>query len=166
MHVKTVMTSFIENPIDSFLKSDNIRAKEGDVIVSEKKILIVDDEVSVRRVMKDFFIIEGYEVFTAESAEKALEILKKENLMVIFLDLKLPGMNGVDLCRRIRKENQIAIIHAITGYSVLFNLLECREAGFDDYFIKPFDLDMLLKAAKDAFEKLERWKTLERGLAW
>ena len=136
------------------------------MIVGEKKILIVDDEVSIRDVMKNLFVVEGYEVITAENAEKALEILKKENLMVIFLDLKLPGMNGVDLCRCIRKENQIAMIHAMTGFSVLFNLLECREAGFDDYFIKPFDLDMLLKAAKDAFEKLERWKAFESGLAW
>ena len=130
------------------------------MIVSEKKILVVDDEVSIRDVMKNIFIIEGFEVFTAESAEKALEILEKENLMVMFIDLKLPGMNGIDLCRRIRNKNHTAIIHAITGYSGLFNLLECREAGFDDYFVKPFDLDMLLKAAKDAFDKLGRWKLL------
>ena len=134
-------------------------------MVSEKKILIVDDEVGIRDTMKDLFTIEHYEVFTAESAEKALEILKKENPMVMFLDLKLPGMNGIDLCRWIRKENQIAIIHAMTGYSGLFNLLECRQAGFDDYFVKPFNLSVLLKAAEDAFEKLERWKVVEYGLA-
>jgi DNA-binding response OmpR family regulator len=128
------------------------------MIVSQKNILIVDDEVGILNTMKMTFIMDNYGVFTAETAEKALEILKKENLMVMFLDLKLPGMNGIDLCRRIRRENQIAIIHAITGYSGLFNLFECREAGFDDYFIKPFNLDVVLKAAKDAFEKLERWE--------
>ena len=128
--------------------------------VSQKNVLIVDDEVGILDTMKMTFITDNYGVFTAETAEKALEILKRENLMVMFLDLKLPGMNGIDLCRRIRKENQIAIIHAITGYSGLFNLLECREAGFDDYFIKPFNLDVVLKAAKDAFEKLERWEVV------
>jgi DNA-binding response OmpR family regulator len=131
--------------------------------MSEKQILIVDDDVGVRDMMKLTFAINNYVVFAAGSAEEALDILKKENLMVMFLDLKLPGMNGIDLCRRIREENKLAIIYAITGYSTLFTLLECREAGFDDFFIKPFDSNLLLKAAGDAFAKLERWKVVGYG---
>ncbi len=134
--------------------------------MSEKRVLIVDDDVGVRDMMELTLIADNYVVFAAESAEKALEILKKENLMVMFLDLKLPGMNGIDLCRRIRKDNKLAIIHAITGYSTYFTLLECREAGFDDYFTKPFDSNLLLKAARDAFARLERWgisPTLQSG---
>ena len=132
--------------------------KQGDMIVSKEKVLIVDDDVGVREMMELTLIADNYVVFAAEGAEKALEILIKENLMVMFLDLKLPGMSGIDLCRRIRKENKVAIIHAITGYSTHFTLLECREAGFDDYFIKPFDSNLLLKAAKEAFARLERWE--------
>ena len=100
----------------------------------------------------------GYTVRLAESAEETLDILKDEKIQVMFLDLKLPGMNGLKLCRKIRKEFPIAIIHAITGYASLFELADCREAGFDDYFIKPVELEVLFKAAQDAFEKIDRWK--------
>ena len=100
----------------------------------------------------------GYTVRSAEGAEEALEILKGEKIQVMFLDLNMPGMNGIDLCKVIRKDFPLAIIHAVTGYFSLFELADCREAGFDDYFTKPADLKMLLSAAQDAFEKLDRWK--------
>ncbi len=125
--------------------------------MDEKKILVVDDEIQILNLLRELFSDAGYAVFTAESAEEALDILKKHSILVMFLDLKLPGMSGLDLCKYIRKNNRISIIHAITGYSNLFGLLECRGAGFDDFFLKPVELNILLKAALDAFEKLERW---------
>jgi DNA-binding response OmpR family regulator len=130
----------------------------------EKKILVVDDEVSILDMMKEVFDSAGYKVFTAESAEDALKILKGETVLVMFLDIRLPGMSGVELCKKIRIENQIGIIHAFTGFSNIYGLLECRAAGFDDFFVKPVKLDVLLKAAQEAFEKLERWKVSEFGL--
>ncbi|OPY04664.1 MAG: Transcriptional regulatory protein AfsQ1 [Syntrophus sp. PtaB.Bin001] len=133
--------------------------------MSEKKILFVDDEVQILQMLEEAFKLYDYKVLTAESAESALEILAKESIMVMFLDLKLPGMSGIDLCRQIRKKNQIAVIHALTGYSNFFGLLECRSAGFDDFFIKPVGLKALFKAAESAFEKIERWKVFEYDLA-
>lgn len=124
----------------------------------ENKILVVDDEQMILGLMKNAFGKEGYEVYTAESAEKALEILQEENIQVMFLDLKMPGMDGVELCREIRKDRPMAIIYALTGYTSLFELSDCREAGFDDYFTKPANLEILFKTTQDAFEKLERWK--------
>jgi DNA-binding response OmpR family regulator len=126
--------------------------------MSDKKILVVDDEPRIQQLLKEFFTNAGYAIFTAENAEQALEILQEHSILVMFLDLKLPGMSGLDLCRNIRKNDQISIIYALTGYSNFFGLLECRSAGFDDFFVKPADMNMLLKAAQDAFEKLERWK--------
>jgi DNA-binding response OmpR family regulator len=76
----------------------------------------------------------------------------------MFLDLNLPGMNGMDLCRRIKKDKPMAIVFAVTGYASLFELVDCREAGFDDYFKKPVDMKSLVKAANDAFERIDRWK--------
>jgi len=67
-------------------------------------------------------------------------------------------MNGIELCRQIKKDKPVSIIYAITGWTGLFEVEECREAGFDDYFTKPFQLDVLFKAVDDAFEKLDRWK--------
>jgi DNA-binding response OmpR family regulator len=132
--------------------------------MGEQKVLIVDDEVDILDMMKEAFSMQGYAVFAAGSAEEALEMLKQDSVMVMFFDLKLPGMSGIDLCRRIRRENQIAVIHALTGYTNFFGLLECRSVGFDDFFTKPVDLQILLKAAKDAFEKIERWKVVDYEL--
>ena len=126
--------------------------------MSGKKILVVDDEEAIRDSFEIALNKSGYIVSTAESAEKAIEILNQENINVMFLDLNLPGMNGVDLCKQIRKDRPIAFIYAITGYSSLFELADCREAGFDDYFDKPVNLSVLLKTAENAFETLDRWK--------
>jgi DNA-binding NtrC family response regulator len=123
-----------------------------------KKILVVDDEVSVRDLFRDTFSSAGYNVLSADGAEAALAILKEEDIKVIFLDLKLFGMNGIELCKHIRKNNPLAIIFAMTGWSALYEIEECREAGFDDFFTKPANTDMLFKAVEDAFEKLDRWR--------
>ncbi len=133
--------------------------------MGERNILFVDDEVLILNMMKEVFTLRDYKVFTAENGVNALEILKKDNLMVMFLDLQLPDMSGIDLCRQIRKNNQFSIINALTGYSNLFGLLECRSSGFDDFFTKPVSLKTLFKAADDAFEKIERWKVFEYDLA-
>jgi CheY-like chemotaxis protein len=126
--------------------------------VSEKRILLVDDEKQIREMYSLAFTRAGYGATTAESAEEALEIMKKEPFWVLFLDLNLPGMNGVDLCREIRKQYPMAIPYAVTGYASLFELTDCRDAGFEDYFTKPASLSDLLEAAAHAFKKLARWK--------
>jgi DNA-binding response OmpR family regulator len=108
--------------------------------------------------LKETFSTAGYEVRTARNAEEALKILQTETIMVMFLDLRLPGMNGIDLCWKIREKDRISIIYAFTGFSTFYGLLECRAAGFDDFFVKPVSSKLLLKAAEDAFEKLGRWK--------
>jgi len=103
----------------------------------------------------------GYTVHCAESAEEAQEVLKQKNIQVMFFDLQLPNMSGEELCWRIRKDDPIAIIYAITGYASRFELAFCRDAGFDDYFMKPVDLEVLLTATADGFERLKRWKEQE-----
>ncbi len=123
----------------------------------ERKILVVDDDEIIRFMYQEHFDKAGYTVFTAPDAEAAGELLRSEDISVMFLDLRLPGQSGVDLCRRIRLDNPIAVIYAVTGYTSIFELAACREAGFDDYFIKPVDVPLLLKAAADAFDRLDRW---------
>jgi len=128
----------------------------------DKTILVVDDEESIRELLGEAFKGAGYEVLTAADAEEALAIMRQHNIQVVFLDLKLPGMSGVDMARAIRKENPIAFLYAMTGYVSLFELSDCREAGFDDYFTKPVKLAVLFQAAEQAFEKLARWRK-QRG---
>jgi CheY-like chemotaxis protein len=124
----------------------------------ERKLLVVDDEMSIRDLCQSAFGEAGYEVYLAENGEQALQILQTNAIDLIFLDLRLFGMNGIELCRQIKKNNPVSIIYAITGWSGLFEIEECREAGFDDYFTKPLSLDRLFSAVEDAFEKLDRWK--------
>jgi DNA-binding response OmpR family regulator len=123
----------------------------------KRKILVVDDELSIRDLFADTFNDVGYEVRVAETGEQALEILKEERIEVIFLDLRLFGMNGIELCRKIRKTNPISIIYAMTGWGALFEIEECREAGFDDFFTKPLTYETLSCALEDAFAKIDRW---------
>jgi len=67
----------------------------------------------------------------------------------------------VDPCRRIRERNRIAIIHALMGCVNIVGQIECREAGFDDFFVEFVDIDILLRAAESALEKIRRWKVDE-----
>ena len=84
--------------------------------------------------------------------------MHKTPAAVLFLDLNLPAMNGIELCREVHKDWPWIIAIAVTGYASLFELVNCREAGFEDYFIKPVEMKELLAAAEHAFKKLERWK--------
>ena len=124
----------------------------------ERKILIVDDEEPIRELLTIAFKDAGYEPVCAASAEEALEMARNGNFQIYFLDLLLPKMNGVELCRRIRRAKPTAFIFAMTGYASLFDLVQCREAGFDDYFPKPFKIQLLVQTAREAFAKIDRWR--------
>lgn len=129
--------------------------------MKNREILVVDDETAIRELFKDTLGRAGYAVICAGSAEEALEILKKRNRYVMFFDIKLAGMSGIELCREVRKDNHIALVFAMTGYAGLFELSDCRGAGFDDYFPKPIRVETILEAAREAFEKLDRWRGKE-----
>ena len=124
----------------------------------DKKVLVVDDEINQLQLLNSFLSDEGYSVYTADSGKGALDTLKKESIFIIYSDLQMPAMNGIELCKKIREVNQLAWVCAITGARSLFEIAECREAGFDDYFLKPLDLALILKNTQDAFLRLERWK--------
>ena len=117
--------------------------------MNEKKILVVDDEESLRKVYKKVFDHAGYNVRLAKSGAEALEHLKDDDIQVIYLDLKLPDMSGVELCRRVRKCRPAAVIYAVSGLI----LEDYREAGFNDYFTKPISIKTLLRSAENAFER-------------
>ncbi|MCK5056463.1 MAG: response regulator [Candidatus Aminicenantes bacterium] len=122
----------------------------------EKKILIVDDEEFICDILGEALTNKGYEVRIATNAEEGLDILKKEDIPVIFLDLNLPGMNGIELCKHIREKKSRAVIYAVTGYSSLFGVSECKKVGFNDFFTKPVKLKVIFKAAKDAFDNINQ----------
>ena len=126
--------------------------------MSEKIILVVDDEKSIINLLTQIFSRVGYTVRSAQNAENALELLQHEEINVMFFDLNMPEMDGVELCKEVKKNMPMSLIYALTGYASLFELADCREAGFEDYFKKPVNIKTLIKTADNSFEKLERWK--------
>jgi DNA-binding response OmpR family regulator len=120
-----------------------------------RKIMVVDDEPDLREIFEAFFNEFGYEVLTAADGDEALALLGRDPAQVIFLDLNLPGMDGLELCRRLRGNLPRAQIFALTGYHKLFTAEAAQEVGFNDYFTKPVDLHLLHNVARAAFERLE-----------
>ena len=119
--------------------------------------MVVDDEQVINEMLEKAFLKNGYEVVCANDADEALKLITPD-IKVFFLDLKLPGsMDGLQLCQQIRSKYQLVCIFAMTAYATLFELSDCREAGFDDYFTKPVKLEMLFMAVEHAFERLSRW---------
>ncbi len=125
--------------------------------MSEYKILVVDDSATIRELLRKSFAGKGYAVDAAESAEKALELIEQTTYPVMFFDLNLPGMNGVELCKKVKKEYPLSVMFAMTGFASLFALSVCRDAGFEDYFIKPVNLQLCHYATQEAFKKIKRW---------
>jgi CheY-like chemotaxis protein len=123
--------------------------------MNANRIMVVDDEAPIRELFVREFSRAGYFVDTAESAEEVMALLPQTACRVFFLDLYLPEMNGIDLCRRIRQARPQTICYAVTGYDVLYDLDEFRQADFEDCFIKPVSLAELVAAARNAFAKIE-----------
>jgi len=113
--------------------------------------------------MEQSFSASGYEVVIASSAEEARDALTNNPTDLLFLDIQLPGMNGMDFAREIMTNNPVAVCFAMTGYATVYHFKECRATGFEDYFVKPFRVIDLLESAETALRKIERWRSDSRG---
>ncbi len=129
----------------------------------EKKILFIDDEGSQRDIMERFIPRLGYAVKTAASSESALEILKTEYFPLIITDLSMPGMDGLELCRRIKQINPNIIIYALSGYIASFEEQKLEACGFDGYLSKPSSSQTLKQAIDGAFEMIKRLHADQTG---
>lgn len=107
------------------------------------RILIVDDEPQTRRVLRIALTAQGFEVNDARSGEEALEKLREEPPDVVLLDLKMPGMGGIEACREIRASSEAAII-VVSARKSAEDRTEAFEAGADQYVPKPCDIQELL----------------------
>ena len=103
-----------------------------------KKLLVVDDEPSILTLLKFNLEQSGFEVLTAENGNDALEIATNEDLTLIVLDLMLPGMDGMDVCKTLRQEKINTPILMLTAKDDEFDKILGLELGADDYMTKPF----------------------------
>src|SRR6516162_747447 len=106
------------------------------------RILIVDDEPQLRRVMKAALAKQGYITADARNAESALDMLGKERFDMVLLDRNMPGMSGVECCREIRASSDIGVI-MLTVRKAEEDRIEALDAGADDYVTKPFSMPEL-----------------------
>jgi DNA-binding NtrC family response regulator len=116
-------------------------------------ILIVDDEISVRDSLYQWFKADGYRVDTAEDAASALKKLQENPWDIILLDIKMPGMDGIELQNRIKQIDKNIVTIIITAYASVDTAIQALKDGAFDYVTKPVDPDDLSRLIRNAIEK-------------
>ena len=122
-------------------------------------ILVVDDEKEIADLIEIYLVSDGYKVFKAENAEAGLNILDKQDIHLVLLDIMMPGMNGLEMCRKIRETNNIPIIMLSAKSTDLDKILGLG-TGADDYVVKPFSLIELTARIKANIRRARTYQAL------
>ena len=123
-----------------------------------KNILVVDDEESLRWVLKKGLEKKGYNVHTAENGRTALSFLSKNEYLLIFLDIFLPDINGLKLLEDIKKERENIVVVIMTAQGTMKSTIEAMQKGAYDYITKPFDMEEIYLL----IDRIENLKRLEK----
>lgn len=121
-----------------------------------KTILIVDDEEDLCTILDNSLSQDGYRVLTAFNGTMALQLVKKEEPDLVLLDIKMPGMNGVEVLRRIRKMKKETVVIMFTAHGTLETARRAMELGAYDYVTKPIDLFFLKSLVREVLEKANK----------
>ncbi len=117
---------------------------ETNMYGKEDGILIVDDDYSVREFLERFIARKGsLQVKTAQNGQEAMEIIRKEDIKLMLLDVRLPGMDGIEILREAKAVNSEIAVIMISGFADDEKVKEAMKEGAKDYIIKPFDLSSL-----------------------
>ena len=124
----------------------------------EQKLLIVDDEAHIRMLIEqtlEDLEDEGVELLFAENGEQALELIKKEEPNLVFLDVMMPKMNGMEVCYKVKKELHLSDVYIIllTAKGQEVDRQKGLDMGADRYMTKPFDPDEMLAIAEEILKK-------------
>lgn len=128
--------------------------------MNSAKILVVEDAEPVRRVLRTTLAAAGYTVHDAGTGEEALNVLRASPPDIILLDMNMPGMNGLETCREVRRHSDVPIVMLTVRSSERDKVL-ALDAGADDYVVKPFGMQELLARIRAALRR----KTLTGNLA-
>lgn len=113
---------------------------------SKHKVLIVDDQNGIRILLVEVFSSEGYETFQAANGKAALEIVKLHTPDLVLLDMKIPGMDGLEILKHIKQMNPDIKVIMMTAYGELDMIKEATDLGALMHFTKPFDIDEMRQA--------------------
>jgi len=128
--------------------------------VNNKRVLVVDDEVQITRVLRRSLSGHGYEVQTAADGEEALEAFKSWKPDLVVTDLAMPNMSGLELCRRLRAASAVPII-VLSAKGDERIEVEALDAGADDYITKPFGMDELLARIRAGLRRIDSGQRAE-----
>ena len=109
------------------------------------KILVLDDEKGLCRKIQDFFVYRGYKVFAANTGKDALAVLKKESPQILVLDIKMDGINGLDVLKKAKEDNPNVKAVMVTALAEEATRKQAKALGADEYITKPFSYDDLEK---------------------
>ena len=114
--------------------------------MTKKKVLLIEDDADIRNLVRHNLTREGYDVTGAENGEEGLKLARKSNFDLLILDLMLPGMHGLDVCRAVREDEQLrgAGILIVTAKDEEADIVTGLELGADDYLVKPFSVRVLI----------------------
>jgi two-component system nitrogen regulation response regulator NtrX len=132
------------------------------------KILLIDDERSIRSTLKDILEYEKYEIAEAEDGQKGIELFEKESVDLVFCDIKMPKMDGLEVLMKIMEINDEVPVVMISGHGNIETAVECIKKGAFDYIAKPIDLNRLLITARNALDKkvlVKETKQLKRKIS-
>jgi two-component system KDP operon response regulator KdpE len=121
--------------------------------MSQGRILIVDDDPQIRRVMKMTLSAQGYEVADASTGEMAIERMRDGKYDLVLLDMNMPGMDGIETCQKIRASSDTAIV-MLTVRDAEADKVSALDAGADDYVTKPFSTPELLARVRAAMRRV------------
>jgi len=117
-------------------------------------ILIVDDEESVRDSLYNWFVEDNYHVDCAENAKTALSMLESESFDIVLADIKMPGMDGLEMLRRIKAIRKDSIVIMMTAFATVDTAVQALKDGAFDYVTKPFDPDDLSHLIRNAAKQI------------
>ena len=112
------------------------------------KILIVDDQFGIRILLNEVLQKEGYTTYQAANGMQGLDIVKKDRPDLVLLDMKIPGMDGIEILKRIKEYDETISVIIMTAYGELDMIQKAKELGALAHFAKPFDIDDIRTAAK------------------
>jgi DNA-binding NtrC family response regulator len=121
-------------------------------IKTKGRILIVDDELAVRDALGKWFTSEGYAAHPSSSAREALETIQKKEFDIALLDIKMPGMDGMELQARLKQADPDLTVIMMTGYASVETAVQALKRGAYDYVTKPVDPDELSHLVANALE--------------
>lgn len=119
-------------------------------------ILIVDDEKNVIKLLEKVFKKDGYITYTAACGKEALEIIDKNHIDIVITDIKMPGMNGIELLSEIKKIDSSINVILITAFATIDTAIEALKMGARDYIIKPFKLEDVILSANKLIGNIEK----------